>query len=160
MFRAGTTPAGEEVSATPWTHRSRTHRSRTHRSRTPPEQGYPVSELAEAFRGPTPLEYKTLKDDIDLNGQQVPIAFKDGKIVDGRQRKRACIELGITPRYEELPDDIDPARFLMAMHRKYRDLSKNDLALAASQLSAWSRPGGGRKSERLPTPPGPFRTCA
>ena len=113
----------------------------------PPEQGYPVSELAEAFRGPTPLEYKTLKDDIDLNGQQVPIAFKDKKIVDGRQRKRACIELGITPRYEELPDDIDPARFLMAMHRKYRDLSKNDLALAASQLSAWSRPGGDRKSE-------------
>ena len=105
----------------------------------PPEQGYPVSELAEAFRGPTPLEYKTLKDDIELNGQQVPIAFKDGKIVDGRQRKRACIELGITPRYEELPDDIDPARFLMAMHRKYRNLSKNDLALAASQLSAWSR---------------------
>ena len=113
----------------------------------PPEQGYPVSELAEAFRGPTPLEYKTLKDDIELNGQQVPIAFKDGKIVDGRQRKRACIELGITLRYEELPDDIDPARFLMAMHRKYRDLSKNDLALAAAQLSAWSRPGGDRKSE-------------
>ena len=112
-----------------------------------PEQGYPVSELAQAFRGPTPLEYKTLKDDIELNGQQVPIAFKDKKIVDGRQRKRACIELGITPRYEELPDDIDPARFLMAMHRKYRDLSKNDLALAASQLSAWSRPGGDRKSE-------------
>ena len=112
-----------------------------------PEQGYPVSELAEAFRGPTPLEYKTLKDDIELNGQQVPIAFKDGKIVDGRQRKRACIELGITPRYEELPDDIDPARFLMAMHRKYRNLSKNDLALAASMLSAWSRPGGDRKSE-------------
>ena len=111
------------------------------------EQGYPVSELAEAFRGPTPLEYETLKDDIELNGQQVPIAFKDGKIVDGRQRKRACIELGITPRYEELPDDIDPARFLMAMHRKYRDLSKNDLALAASKLSAWSRPGGDRKSE-------------
>ena len=111
------------------------------------EQGYPVSELAEAFRGPTPLEYKTLKDDIDLNGQQVPIALKDGKIVDGRQRKRACIELGITPRYEELPDDIDPARFLMAMHRKYRNLSKNDLALAASMLSAWSRPGGDRKSE-------------
>ena len=126
----------------------------------PPEQGYPVSELAEAFRGPTPLEYKTLKDDIDLNGQQVPIAFKDGKIVDGRQRKRACIELGITPRYEELPDDIDPARFLMAMHRKYRDLSKNDLALAASQLSAWSRPGGRQEERRLPTPPGPFRTCA
>ena len=113
----------------------------------PPEQGYPDSELAEAFRGPTPLEYKTLKDDIELNGQQVPIAFKDKKIVDGRQRKRACIELGITPRYEELPDDIDPARFLMAMHRKYRDLSKNDLALAAAQLSAWSRPGGDRKSE-------------
>ena len=111
------------------------------------EQGYPVSELAEAFRGPTPLEYKTLKDDIELNGQQVPIALKDGKIVDGRQRKRAMLELGLTPRYEELPDDIDPARFLMAMHRKYRDLSKNDLALAASKLSAWSRPGGDRKSE-------------
>ena len=58
-----------------------------------------------------------------------------------------CMELGLTPRYEELPDDIDPARFLMAMHRKYRNLSKNDLALAASQLSAWSRPGGDRKSE-------------
>ena len=124
------------------------------------EQGYPVSELAEAFRGPTPLEYKTLKDDIELNGQQVPIALKDKKIVDGRQRKRACIELGITPRYEELPDDIDPARFLMAMHRKYRNLSKNDLALAASMLSAWSRPGGDRKSEDYQLPPGPFRTCA
>ncbi len=112
-----------------------------------PEQGYPISELAEAFRDPTPQEYETLKENIQQHGQQVPIALKDGKIVDGRQRERICHELGITPRYEKLPDGVDPARFLMAMHRKYRNLSKNDLALAAWKLSLWSRPGGDRKSE-------------
>ena len=108
---------------------------------------YPISELAEAFRDPTPPEYQALKDDIKINGQQVPIAHKDGRIVDARQRGSILFELGITPWYQELPDHIDPARFLMAMHRKYRNLSANDLALAAAQLAARSRPGGDRKSE-------------
>ena len=106
------------------------------------------------------LSTRLSRMDIELNGQQVPIALKDKKIVDGRQRERACIELGITPRYEELPDDIDPARFLMAMHRKYRDLSKNDLALARFEAVRMVQAGGRQEERRLPTPPRPFRTCA
>ena len=112
-----------------------------------PEQGYPPSELAKAFRDSTPQEYGTLKEDIKQNGQLVPITLRDREVVDGRQRQSICFELDITPIYQELPDDVDPARFLMAMHRKYRDLSKDDRAVAASKLSSWSRPGGDRKSE-------------
>ena len=55
--------------------------------------------------------FNELKDDIKRNGQLVPILLRDGKILDGRHRHQACMELGSSIRYKEL-GDIDDAEAL------------------------------------------------
>ncbi len=63
---------------------------------------YKVHPLAELFPALSPDEFKKLKDDIQVHGQQEPIMLSsDGTVLlDGRHRLRACKELGIQPRIE------------------------------------------------------------
>ena len=79
----------------------------------PMAEAYPLME-GEAF--------EALKADVAANGQRNPIWLFGGKILDGRNRYRACVELGIEPRCEEYTGD-DPAGFVESMndHRRHED---------------------------------------
>lgn len=46
--------------------------------------------------------FEELKNDIGKNGQLVPILLRDGKIIDGRHRHKACLELKISIKVLEL----------------------------------------------------------
>lgn len=46
--------------------------------------------------------FEELKKAIDKRGQQVPILLRNGKILDGRHRHKACIELKIDLKYEDV----------------------------------------------------------
>jgi ParB-like chromosome segregation protein Spo0J len=50
----------------------------------------------------TPIEYTNLKQSIrENNGNTIPILVnKEGIVIDGHHRHRACLELGIEPRIE------------------------------------------------------------
>lgn len=52
-------------------------------------------KMASEHRDMTDLEFEALKLDIELNGQIMPVILYKGKLVDGRHRQRALIELGI-----------------------------------------------------------------
>lgn len=47
-------------------------------------------------------DYEALKDSIQRFGQLYPVLTYRGSVVDGDHRVRACLELGMEPRYEEL----------------------------------------------------------
>jgi len=66
-----------------------------------------VHDVASLHRYMSEQEYLSLKTDIESNGQLVPVILYRGKLVDGRHRKLALIELGIHDmNCIELPHNI------------------------------------------------------
>jgi len=75
---------------------------------------------ADSFPLMTSQRYEELRLDIARQGQLEPITLCDGMILDGRNRYRACIELGIEPRtrlYEG-----DPWAYAWSLNGERRDL--------------------------------------
>lgn len=58
-------------------------------------------EIAKTFPEMEKDEFNGLVESIRLNGQRDPILLYEGKILDGRNRFKACQKLGITPKFEE-----------------------------------------------------------
>ena len=55
----------------------------------------PHHKLASEHREMSDKEFESLKLDIESNGQIMPVILYKGKLVDGRHRQRALIELGV-----------------------------------------------------------------
>jgi hypothetical protein len=70
-------------------------------------------------------EFDNLVEDIRLNGLREPIVLYDGKILDGRNRYRACIEAKRPPktRLFDLAAEGSPEAFVISVNLKRRHLS-------------------------------------
>jgi len=67
----------------------------------------PHHRLADKHRDMSEDGFRSFKHDIELNGQIYPVLTYKGKIVDGRHRQRALIELGIHDmKVVELPGNM------------------------------------------------------
>jgi ParB-like chromosome segregation protein Spo0J len=58
-------------------------------------ENHPYAEVWPSLDG---AEFDKLVEDIRANGQRLPIVLHNGKILDGRNRYRACKILGIAPK--------------------------------------------------------------
>ena len=112
-----------------------------------PTKDHPFSDEANLFPEASPEEYQAILASIKEIGQQEPIGVKDGRIFDDRNRYRACRELGIEPIFTELGDDVDPLQYVLAKNLARRHLDPSQRAVIAYKLSAWSKPGGDRRSD-------------
>lgn len=79
-------------------------------------------EASELFPMMGKTEFEELKTDIQMNGLLLPITLADGKILDGRNRFKACSDLGIDPKFERLSDDIDPFCYVWSLNAERRHL--------------------------------------
>lgn len=96
-----------------------------------------VHPVASLFPEMSDLEYFELKEDIRLHGLKVPILLsKDGRIVDGRHRAKACYELGIEASYtkSKWDDDATLARDVVSMNLKRRHLTESQLGMVGARL--------------------------
>jgi len=75
---------------------------------------------ADAFPMLDKPRFAELRDDIREHGQRVPIVLCEGYILDGRNRYRACLELGIEPRVKVY--DGDPWASVWSLNGVRRDL--------------------------------------
>jgi len=78
-------------------------------------------------------EFKRLKADIQANGQIEPITVRDKLIIDGRNRYRACKELGLTPKTKPY-DGYDTVGYVLSANLHRRHLDESQRAMAAAKL--------------------------
>ena len=79
-----------------------------------------LADLFPLLEGP---EYDALVADIKLNGQIYPIWTYEDKIIDGRNRWRACQDLGIDPYFEDYTGN-NPRRFVISQNILRRHLTE------------------------------------
>ena len=93
----------------------------------------PFHPVAELFPLMTQAEYEELKNDIKVNGLLVAIWIYEGKIIDGRNRDRACRELGIQPRFQEWDGRGSLVAFIISLNQHRRHLSASQRAVVAAR---------------------------
>lgn len=81
--------------------------------------------------------------DIQANGQREPITICEGMILDGRNRYRACLELGIQPATRQF--NGDPWAFAWSLNGARRDLEATVRALIFKRCED----GSAKWAERL-----------
>lgn len=84
---------------------------------------HPAAELFHLLTG---KEYEAFKADIAERGLIEPIWLCDGKILDGRNRYRACLDVGIDPQFREYTGD-SPTAFAWSANGSRRHLNKAQL---------------------------------
>jgi ParB-like chromosome segregation protein Spo0J len=98
--------------------------------------------VAAAFPMMVPAEFERLKKHIASNGQLEPVVVCDGLLLDGRNRYKACLELGIEPQVIAYTG-TDPLGFVIGKNLHRRHLNESQRALAAAQVADMKR-GGAR----------------
>jgi ParB-like nuclease domain len=94
----------------------------------------PVHPIAELFPMMTDDELADLAADIKANGLIHPIVVdKDGLLIDGRNRARACEIAGIEPATVVFEGD-DPRAYIIASNIARRHMSKGQQAMAVAMV--------------------------
>ena len=105
-----------------------------------------VSSVAGIFPPMTEGEYSRLEESIRETGLLEEITLWRGTVIDGAHRLRACLRLGIEPRFSSLPDDADPLAHVIGKNDARRALSIWQRPIAAFRDSESSRVGRPRSS--------------
>lgn len=79
-------------------------------------------------------EFTELCNDIKANGQREPIWIYEGKVLDGRNRFRACNAVGVTPRTAPYTGD-DPLAFVLSLNLHRRHLSESQRGMVAAKIA-------------------------
>jgi len=79
-------------------------------------------------------DYRQLLADIKANGLREPIWTYQGKIIDGRHRYRACLELGIQPRFREWDGNGSLVQFVVSLNLHRRHLTSSQKAVVALDI--------------------------
>lgn len=101
--------------------------------------------LAELFPMMDDESFKEFAKDIETTGQREPIVLHEGKILDGRNRFKACTAIGVNPKFEEY-SGTDPLGFVISLNLRRRHLTESQRAMVAAKLANVPR-GGDRKSD-------------
>ena len=84
----------------------------------------------------TPTEFDELVEDIRKHGQREHIWVHNSQIIDGRNRFKACRELGIDPKFREWDGEGDLVEFVTSMNVKRRHLNTGQRVFSALNILA------------------------
>jgi len=78
-------------------------------------------------------EFDELVADIRKYGLREPIKLFDGKILDGRNRYRACLTIPGAARFETIKVD-DPVAYVVSLNKHRRQLTPSQLAMVGARV--------------------------
>lgn len=91
-------------------------------------------ELANCFPLMEGREFDELVEDVRARGLKQPIVRYEGKILDGRNRWRACRACGAAPMFQDYTGD-EPAQYVASLNLVRRHLTDQQRTIAAAKLS-------------------------
>jgi len=106
----------------------------------------PTHPLAQLFPLMEGTAFEALVADIRANGLMNPITLRDDKLLDGRNRHRACAEAGVQPIFD-VYDGPDPLAFVLSQNVARRHLDASQRAMIAAKLANIEH-GGDRRSDQ------------
>ena len=92
--------------------------------------------LANCFPLMEGQEFEEFVADIAAHGMRSDIVMFEGKVLDGRNRYRACQRLGIEPRSSHY-EGSDPVAFVVSTNLHRRHLNESQRGLIAARLAAY-----------------------
>jgi N6-adenosine-specific RNA methylase IME4/ParB-like chromosome segregation protein Spo0J len=95
---------------------------------------YDIHELCSLFPLMPQDQFDALADDMRANGQRNPITLYEGKILDGRHRYKACINLGLEPLITHFEGE-DALGFVISHNLTRRHLDESQRAMIAAKLA-------------------------
>jgi DNA modification methylase len=96
---------------------------------------HPIAKVFPLIDG---TEFDAFVDDIRANGLRSKIVLCEGKILDGRNRYRACGVLGIEPLVE-VYEGSDPLGFVVSLNLNRRHLNESQRAMVAAEIANLQR---------------------
>jgi hypothetical protein len=123
-----------------------------------PFEVHPAADLFPYIEGD---DFKALVEDIRENGVNEPIAFWNGKLLDGRNRSMACLEIGIDPLNHaiDIDPETDPVAYVMSANLHRRHLTTGQRAAIGVKLKgdieekAKERKGSNQHKSKVETLP-------
>jgi transposase len=105
---------------------------------------HPIANVFPLIEG---QEFDELVDDIQEHGIRDSIVLFEGKILDGRNRYRACSEAGVACSTVDY-DGQDPVGFVISLNLRRRHLTESQRAMVAANLATLAH-GGSRQGANL-----------
>lgn len=96
---------------------------------------YEIHPAAEIFPLMSGEEFDSLAADIQKHGLREPIVLFEGKVLDGRNRLRACQQLGVEPAFVEWANGEDPRTYVVSKNLHRRHLSESQRAMIAGKMA-------------------------
>lgn len=102
---------------------------------------HPLADLFPLIEGE---EFAALVASIGANGLREPIVLFEDKILDGRNRYRACLKAGTDLRFEALPENADALTYVVDRNLRRRQLNDDQRRMVAARIANLQR---GRPAE-------------
>lgn len=95
---------------------------------------YETHPAAEIFPMMSAEEFVGLVEDIREHGLREPVVLFEGKVLDGRNRVKACEEIGIEAKFTEWPNGEDPYDYVISKNMHRRHLTEGQRGMIMAEL--------------------------